>query len=169
MVTWSVQAVLPAVALAALAISVQAPLVPDALPPAPPAKAWQLVWRDEFDGAALDGSKWVYRPDGRRRDGWWNRWDGYGQDHKIEERAVRVPGTSEGFHDFGVWWGRDDNVFYVGGRETWRTAGGGVSQVPEYMLLSGEVGSWGGDISLAKLPDRFLVDYVRVCDLVDGK
>jgi hypothetical protein len=38
--------------------------------------------------------------------------------------------------------------------------------VPQYMILSDEVGPWAGDIGKAKLPDRVLVDYVRVYDLV---
>ncbi len=37
------------------------------------------------------------------------------------------------------------------------------------MLLSDEIGNWAGDITKAQLPDKFLVDYVRVYDLVDGK
>ncbi len=44
-----------------------------------------------------------------------------------------------------------------------------VSQVPEYIKLSDEIGKWGGDISKAKLPDAFLVDYVRVYDVVETK
>jgi hypothetical protein len=35
--------------------------------------------------------------------------------------------------------------------------------------LSDEIGKWAGDITKVKLPDRFLVDYVRVYDLVDEK
>jgi hypothetical protein len=35
------------------------------------------------------------------------------------------------------------------------------------MLLSDEIGPWDGDITKAKLPNQFLVDYVRVYDLVD--
>jgi hypothetical protein len=31
------------------------------------------------------------------------------------------------------------------------------------------VGNWGGDIAKAQLPDAFLVDYVRVYDLVEKK
>ena len=54
-------------------------------------------------------------------------------------------------------------------KETWRTNAGGVCQVPLYIKLSDEIGKWGGDISKAKLPDRFLVDYVRVYDLVDAE
>ena len=41
--------------------------------------------------------------------------------------------------------------------------------MPEYILLSDEIGKWGGDIEKAKLPDEFLVDYVRVYDLVAGR
>jgi beta-glucanase (GH16 family) len=94
-------------------------------------------------------------------------WDGYGKAHKTEGKVVRMPGVMDGFHTFGLWWKPDEYVFYVDGKETWRTKGGGPSQVPEYMLLSDEIGKWGGDIKKAKLPDRFLVDYVRVYDLVN--
>ncbi len=60
----------------------------------------------------------------------------------------------------------DKYIIYIDGKETWRTKAGGVSQVPEYVLLSDEIGKWGGDIKKARLPDKFLVDYVRVYDLV---
>jgi len=42
-----------------------------------------------------------------------------------------------------------------------------VCQVPLYIKLSDEVGDWAGDIKKVKLPDEFLVDYVRVYDLVE--
>ncbi len=58
-------------------------------------------------------------------------------------------------------------VFYVDGKETWRTQAGRVCQVPQFILLSDEIGSWAGNIAKAKLPDRFVVDYVRVYDLVE--
>jgi len=94
-------------------------------------------------------------------------WDGYGKDHKSEGKVVKVPGVMEGWHTFGLWWKPDEYVFYVDGKETWRSQAGGVCQVPEYILLSDEIGKWGGDITKAKLPDQFLVDYVRVYDLVE--
>jgi hypothetical protein len=72
-------------------------------------------------------------------------------------------------HTFGLLWLPDEHVFYVDGKETWRSEAGGVCQVPQYMLLSDEIGNWAGDIAKAKLPDQFLVDYVRVYDLVDAK
>ena len=89
--------------------------------------------------------------------------------HKTEGKVVKVPGVMQGWHTFAVWWKADEYVFYVDGKETWRTKGGGPSQVPEYMLLSDEIGKWAGDITKAKLPDQFLVDYVRVYDLTDTK
>jgi beta-glucanase (GH16 family) len=230
----------------------------DGLPKPPEGKQWKLVWHDEFDGDALDESKWETPPDGKRRDAFWMRkavsldgqghlaistlkedgkyidgcvrtrgkfehafgyyvariqfqrqpghwsafwlynssvgkvgnegrdgteidimekpwlderinyalhWDGYGPAHKSEGKVVRVPGVMQGFHAFGLLWMPDHYVFYVDGKEMWRTKAGGVCQVPLYIKLSDEVGNWGGDIHKAKLPDRFLVDYVRVYDL----
>jgi len=94
-------------------------------------------------------------------------WDGYGEHHKSEGKVVNVPGVMEGWHTFGLLWLPDEYVFYVDGKETWRSKAGGVCQVPQYMLLSDEIGSWAGDITKARLPDQFLVDCVRVYDLVE--
>ena len=55
-------------------------------------------------------------------------------------------------------------MFYVDGEETWRSSAGGVSQVPEYIKLTEEIGTWGGEIQKAHLPDYCEVDYVRVYD-----
>ena len=95
-------------------------------------------------------------------------WDGYGQAHRSEGKVSKVAGVMEGFHEFALWWSTDEYVFYVDGQETWRSTAGGVCQVPLYIKLSDEIGKWGGDISQAQLPDQFLVDYVRVYDLVDS-
>ena len=89
-------------------------------------------------------------------------WDGYGKHHKSKGKVVRVPGVMKGFHTFAIWWKPDEYIFYVDGRETWRTRAGGVCQVPLYIKLSDEIGRWAGDIRKARLPDRFLIDYVRV-------
>lgn len=96
-------------------------------------------------------------------------WDGYGKELQSRGKVAKVPGVMKGFHTFALWWKPDEYVFYVDGRETWRTNQGGVCQVPQYLLLSDEIGKWGGDIAKASLPDQFLVDYVRVYDLVDRK
>ena len=96
-------------------------------------------------------------------------WGGYGAGHKSEGKVVKVPGVMEGWHTFSVWWKPTEYVFYVDGKETWRTNAGGVCQTPLYIKVSDEVGKWGGDITKANLPDALLVDYVRVYDLVDKK
>jgi beta-glucanase (GH16 family) len=95
-------------------------------------------------------------------------WDGYGKAHKSAGTGqILIPGISEGFHTFGLHWKKDEYVFYVDGKETWRTSAGGVSQVPQYIKLTEEIGKWGGDINKAELPDYFVVDYVRVYDEVE--
>jgi len=95
-------------------------------------------------------------------------WDGYGKDHQSAGHTFTVPGLSQGFHTFGLYWTPEEYVFYVNGQETWRTRAGGVSQVPQFAKLTEEIGKWGGDIAQANLPDYFKVDYVRVYDVVDG-
>jgi alpha-L-fucosidase len=95
-------------------------------------------------------------------------WDGYGKAHKSAGSGqIRIPGVSKGFHTFGLHWTPEQYVFYVDGKETWRTSAGGVSQAPEFIKLTEEIGDWGGDITKAKLPDYFVVDYVRVYDTVE--
>lgn len=97
-------------------------------------------------------------------------WDGYGKDHKAKGSAAMVPGVMEGWHTFSLMWTPTEYVFYVDGKETWRTNAGDVCQVPLYIKLSdeAELKGWAGDLTKAQLPDEFLVDYVRVYDLVDA-
>ncbi len=248
------------IAVALIALSVAGPIwsADEFLPPLPAGQRWQLAWSDEFEGDAVDQSKWEICGDWKRRDGFWVKedayvdgkghlilrtkkdgdrytcgavrtrgkfehrygywvcrckfpeepghwpafwlfapgvgkigdggrdgteidimekpwredrttqnlhWDGYGKEHQSAGTRFMVPGLSEGFHTFGLLWTPQEYVFYVNGQETWRTAAGGVSQVPEYAKLTEEIGKWGGDITQAKLPDHFVVDYVRVYDV----
>lgn len=96
-------------------------------------------------------------------------WDGYGEHHRSAGQKVEIPGVMEGFHTFSLWWKTDEYIFYVDGKETWRTSAGGVCQVPLFIKVSDEIGKWAGDIAAAKLPDQFVVDYVRVYDLFDAE
>ena len=96
-------------------------------------------------------------------------WDGYGEDHQSKGKVSTTPGVMKGYHTFALWWSPEEYVFYIDGEETWRTSAGGVCQVPLYIKLSDEIGDWAGDIAEAELPDAFLVDYVRVYDLVDAE
>lgn len=115
------------------------------------------------DGTEIDIMEWPYR-DGRVQ--FALHWDGYGKDHKSEGKVVTRPALLDGnYHTFGLWWTPAEYVFYVDGEEAWRTTAGGVCQVPLYLKLSVEIGPWAGDITRAALPDRFVVDYVRVYDV----
>lgn len=89
-------------------------------------------------------------------------WDGYGEHHKSAGHRFSLPGVTEGFHTYGLLWLPEEYVFYVDGREVWRSRAGGVSQVPQFIKLTNEIGTWAGDIRQAALPDDFEVDYVRV-------
>jgi len=88
-------------------------------------------------------------------------WDGYGKQHKSRHKLAGVPGLGRGWHTVGLLWTKDKYAFYVDGKKTWET-NAAVSHRSEYIILSLEVGKWAGDISKAKLPDHFYVDYVRV-------
>ena len=95
-------------------------------------------------------------------------WDGYGEGHQsISQTEIPIPGISQGWHVAGLDWSTDRYVFYVDGNATWNTSAGGVSQVPQYIKLTEEVGEWWGNIENANLPDYFMVDYVRVYDLIE--
>lgn len=92
-------------------------------------------------------------------------WDGYGDEHKWIGRHRKFEPTPDGFHAYAVWWGDDAYRFYIDGKQTWKTGGDGICQVPCYIKVTDEVGPWGGNIQEAVLPDETLVDYVRVYDL----
>ena len=92
-------------------------------------------------------------------------WNGYGKAHQSAGTNMVLPELAAGYHDYGLLWTAEEYVFYVDGKAVWRTKAGGVSQVPEFLKLTEEIGKWGGDIQKATLPDYFEVDFVRVYDL----
>lgn len=87
-------------------------------------------------------------------------WGGYGENHqKKNHREIFSDGGD--WHTFGVLWTENGYTFYRDGRETWQTSIA-VSHVPEYLILSLVVGQRSNALERAELPDRLLVDYVRV-------
>ena len=100
--------------------------------------------------------------------------DGYGKEEQSENVAtpfIEANDPYEAFNTYGVEWNENEYIFYVNGVETGRSAFGGTSRVPEYLLLTAEVGgsngvagaSWAGDVLKADAqPTDFVVDYVRV-------
>jgi len=73
-------------------------------------------------------------------------WDGYGKDHQTAGTNATIAALVEVFHDYGLLWTPEEYVFYMDGKEVWRTRAE-ASQVPECLLLSEEIGKWGGDIT----------------------
>jgi beta-glucanase (GH16 family) len=101
--------------------------------------------------------------------------DGYGDKiQSLGSDLFRVPKPYTDFNTYGLLWTEDEYVFYINRKESWRTDAFGPSQVPEYMILSCEVGGkdgkpvpggdWSGDIEKGKssLPADFVIDYVKV-------
>ncbi len=79
----------------------------------------------------------------------------------------------ENYNTYGLLWTPETYVFFINGREVARTDWGGVSKVPEYMILSCEVDGgegvptfgWSGNIEKndkETFRAEFKVDYVRV-------
>jgi beta-glucanase (GH16 family) len=102
-------------------------------------------------------------------------WDGYSPSPLAGSAGLQVlnMGMNDGgWHVFGLDWTPTNYVFYVDGTQTYSTNAGGVSQVPEYVMLTEEVGNFGsgpdawgtGPITNATLPDYYLVEYVRIYD-----
>lgn len=92
-------------------------------------------------------------------------WDGYGSAHKVLGKVVDADVYDGEYHTFGLLWTEEKYVFYIDGKETWRTRAEeaqGVCQVPLYIKVSSETGGWTGVPQLTDLPDEMKIDYVRV-------
>lgn len=88
-------------------------------------------------------------------------WNGYGNLHRHTGVHPNIPNLTNGYHNIGCEWQPGGYRFFVDGRLTWETTEA-ISQIPEYIILSGEVSDWPGNISRANLPDTVSFDYVRV-------
>ncbi len=89
-------------------------------------------------------------------------WDGYGPEHQSIGKSSIRPDLYDGeYHTYACMWADDMYIWYVDGEECWRTDEPGISQVPAYIKLTLEVGSWAGETDKEQLPDYVYVDYVR--------
>jgi beta-glucanase (GH16 family) len=71
-----------------------------------------------------------------------------------------LEGVSEGFHLFALEWTPESYSFYVDGYKFYEVKQG-ISQIEEYLILSME-GPQKEEIHNMKLPDEFIIDYVKV-------
>lgn len=144
---------------------------------------WSAFWMnsrnmENVDGSAADGAEIdIFESPYYHKKLFHNyissnvHYDGYGADIVSGKMGIfEVPNPYDEYNTYGLEWNEDEYIFYVNGKETARTSFG-VSQSPEYLILSVEVGgsngvpdpdSWAGDIAENDcLPSDFVVDYVR--------
>lgn len=87
-------------------------------------------------------------------------WDGYREFHRAN--LITVDNIlHDGFNVIGLEWTPEEYIFYVNGKETWRTKP--VTSRPMFILLSCELGYdwWAGSIPHEGYNNDFIVDYVR--------
>ena len=56
--------------------------------------------------------------------------------HSTTTNPPRRVGIMAGWHTYSLNWSPDEYVFYIDGKETWRSKAGGVCQVPLFIKLS---------------------------------
>ena len=148
------------------------------------ADIWSAFWlmNDgvyEADGSGRDGTE----IDIFESDGYENllsnnissnlHFDGYGDAHqRLGARRFLIKNNPyEEFNTYGLEWNEDEYIFYINGVETFRTSFGGVSQNPEYLILSVEMrGENGIPSQRENVPGEeaeFIVDYVKVYQYKD--
>lgn len=94
-------------------------------------------------------------------------WDGYGEAHKSSGFKAPADVYDGDYHTFSLLWTEDEYIYYIDGKESWRTNAEealGVCEVPLYMKITAETGSWVKTQHeiIKGLPDYMKVDYVRV-------
>lgn len=150
---------------------------------------WSAFWMMNegvynVDGSGEDGTEVDVFESFCYKDRWWGHdaistgihYDGYGEDsasHAVGKFFIDNNPYEE-YNTYGVEWNADEYIFYINGVETGRTGAGGVSDNPEYLLLSVEIAGKNGvadadrhGVGNIKLtpeknwPAEFIVDYVR--------
>lgn len=90
--------------------------------------------------------------------------------HKSDGKHINVdPKPSEDFHIYAMNWYPDKIDFYYDDRMyfTFKTDQANVGsnnafRKPFYLLMNFALGGWGGEIDKTKLPQEYLIDYVRI-------
>lgn len=124
----------------------------------------------KVDGTAESGVEIDIIESGYRNKGAVNHaihWDGYGAEH--QQLAYIIPDESQydgEFHTYALQWTKDAYVFFIDGRETWRTSECGICDKPGYLKITTEFGTWAAPIVKEELPDCVKVDWVRVYEEV---
>jgi beta-glucanase (GH16 family) len=91
-------------------------------------------------------------------------WDGYQDEHKsMGSSGIYVQPDEDGFFVSGLLWLPGLAVWYANGREVARWEDPRVCSVQMDMMFTMPQGGWDNSpIDASKLPDDFVIDYVRV-------
>ena len=91
-------------------------------------------------------------------------WDGYGKEHKSAGSPFNyVLPDKDGFITAGCYWIPGFAAYYAQGKEVLRWESPRVCNVPCYVMFNMVSGGWDNEpLDPAKLPDDFIIDYVRV-------
>jgi hypothetical protein len=101
-------------------------------------------------------------------------WDGYSTFGKVHGQKVDMGyDMYDGWHTYGLLWTPDAYIFFADGVATWKTIGGGVSQVAAQLRLTNEIRTEGNDnaawstpmkafTATKDAPAEFEIDYVKV-------
>ena len=91
-------------------------------------------------------------------------WDGYGKNHKAGGTSCNyVLPDKDGFITTGVYWIPGFAAYYAQGKEIMHWESPRVCSVPSYIMFNMVSGGWDNEpLEDAKLPDDFVIDYVRV-------
>lgn len=72
-----------------------------------------------------------------------------------------LEGLSKGFHTFALEWTPEKYVFYIDGKKFYEQQQG-ISNIPEYIILSMELPDKTEQVAHTRFPDVFEIDYVKV-------
>jgi Beta-glucanase/Beta-glucan synthetase len=85
----------------------------------------------------------------------------YGPNMKSVGMKSYLKGLSEGFHTFGLEWSPEKYSFFIDGYK-FHEQTVGISNIPEYLILSMELPETMKSLEKTVFPDVFLVDWVKV-------
>ncbi|MEZ4977708.1 MAG: glycoside hydrolase family 16 protein [Chitinophagales bacterium] len=116
----------------------------------------------EVDKAGAEIDIFEFLPNKNRQIHHTLHYDGYDKDHKVRHKLVKDRKfKSWEWHTFGLLWTENGYSFFVDDKLNF-TVNEGISKRNQFIILSLEVGKWAGELDKSKLPDYFIIDYVRV-------
>ena len=93
-----------------------------------------------MDGTEIDIFESAFRRSKTSKMGHALLWNGYGAFSKVDDSIVELEqDLYDGYHTFALKWTPEYYVFYIDGKPTWASMGGGVSKVQDFLRLTVEL------------------------------